>query len=31
MTNSKITQRYEVDWDEIIVECDYNGDGVIDF
>lgn len=31
MTNSKLTAQYEIDWDEIIEQCDYNGDGVIDF
>ena len=31
MTHSKLTQKYNVDWDEIIEQCDYNGDGVIDF
>ena len=31
MTNSKLSQRYNIDWDDIIEECDYNGDGVIDF
>lgn len=31
MTSSKITNRYNVDWDEIIEACDYNRDGVIDF
>ena len=31
MTNSKLVSNYELDWDQIIVECDYNGDGVIDF
>jgi len=31
MTNSKILQQYDIDWDQVIVECDYNGDGVIDF
>ena len=31
MTNSKLCQSYELDWDDIITACDYNGDGVIDF
>ena len=31
MTSKKITQRYEVNWDEIIESCDFNRDGVIDF
>lgn len=31
MTSSKLHQRYNVDWEEIIRECDFNGDGVIDF
>ena len=31
MTNSKLMKNYELDWDAIIEECDYNGDGVIDF
>ena len=31
MTSSKITNRYNLDWDEIIEACDYNRDGVIDF
>ena len=31
MTSAKLLQRYNVDWDDIIRECDFNGDGVIDF
>ena len=31
MTSCKITERYVVDWDEIIESCDFNKDGVIDF
>lgn len=31
MTNSKIAKSYDLDWDEIILSCDFNGDGVIDF
>jgi len=31
MTNSKLIKKYNIDWDEIISSCDYNGDGVIDF
>ena len=31
MTNSKILKKFELDWDTIIEECDYNNDGVIDF
>lgn len=31
MTHPTITSRYEVDWDQIIESCDFNGDGVIDF
>ena len=31
MTNSKLKQKYDLDWDIIIEQCDYNGDGVIDF
>lgn len=31
MTSSKLCQRYNIDWDDVIRECDYNGDGVIDF
>ena len=31
MTNSKLLNSYELDWDEIIEHCDFNGDGVIDF
>ena len=31
MTHSKIKQKYNLDWDQIIEQCDYNGDGVIDF
>ena len=31
MTNSKLCKNYELDWDDIIQVCDYNGDGVIDF
>jgi Ca2+-binding EF-hand superfamily protein len=31
MTNSKLLKTFELDWDTIIEECDYNNDGVIDF
>lgn len=31
MVHSKIQNKYNIDWDEIIEQCDYNGDGVIDF
>jgi Ca2+-binding EF-hand superfamily protein len=31
MTSSKLCKQYDLDWDLIIEECDYNGDGVIDF
>lgn len=31
MTSQKISKKYDLDWDQIIKECDYNGDGVIDF
>ena len=31
MTHSKLCKSYELDWDDIIQACDYNGDGVIDF
>lgn len=31
MTHSKLCKSYELDWDDIIHACDYNGDGVIDF
>lgn len=31
MVHSKIQNKYNIDWDEIIDQCDYNGDGVIDF
>ena len=31
MTNQKLNARYNLDWEQIIEECDYNGDGVIDF
>jgi Ca2+-binding EF-hand superfamily protein len=31
MTSAKLLQRYNVDWEDIIRECDFNGDGVIDF
>ena len=31
MTSSKIHQGYNIDWDDIIRECDSNHDGVIDF
>lgn len=31
MTHSKLVKNYELDWDDIITACDYNGDGVIDF
>ena len=31
MTSGRLGQQYELDWDTIIAECDYNNDGVIDF
>ena len=31
MTNAKLKAKYNIDWDEIIDQCDYNKDGVIDF
>ena len=31
MTSAKIHQKYNVDWDDVIRECDFNGDGVIEF
>ena len=31
MTNSKLTSMYNINWQEIIDECDTNRDGVIDF
>lgn len=31
MTSSKLNQAYDLNWEEIVEECDYNGDGVIDF
>jgi calcium-dependent protein kinase len=31
MTSDKLIQRYDIDWDAVITECDYNNDGVIDF
>ena len=31
MTSAKLMQKYNVDWDDIIRECDFNNDGVIDF
>ena len=31
MTSSKLCQKYNIDWDDVIRECDYNNDGVIDF
>ena len=31
MVHQQIMNDYNVDWDEIIEQCDYNGDGVIDF
>ena len=31
MTHSKLLQQYDIVWEEIIEECDFNGDGVIDF
>jgi len=31
MTHVKLKSKYDLDWDQIIQECDYNGDGVIDF
>lgn len=31
MTSTKLADRYELDWDLIIDECDTNRDGVIDF
>ena len=31
MTHSKLAESYNLNWDVIMDECDYNGDGVIDF
>ena len=31
MTSSRLTQNFDMDWDQIIEECDFNNDGVIDF
>jgi calcium-dependent protein kinase len=31
MTHQKLSKQYEFDWEDVIEQCDYNGDGVIDF
>ena len=31
MTNSRLGSMYDLNWESILEECDYNGDGVIDF
>lgn len=31
MTHTKLANFYDLNWDEIIEHCDFNGDGVIDF
>lgn len=31
MTSSRVTKNFDMDWDQIIEECDFNNDGVIDF
>jgi Ca2+-binding EF-hand superfamily protein len=31
MTSSSLIRNYDFDWELVIEECDYNGDGVIDF
>jgi len=31
MTSSRLTKNFDMDWDQIIEECDFNNDGVIDF
>jgi len=31
MSHSKLKKNYNIKWEEIIEQCDYNGDGVIDF
>ena len=29
--SSRLTKDFDMEWDQIIEECDYNNDGVIDF
>ena len=29
--SSRLTKNFDMEWDQIIEECDYNNDGVIDF
>ena len=31
MTSSTLTKNIDMEWDQIIEECDFNNDGVIDF
>lgn len=31
MTSSRLTKNFDMDWEQIIEECDFNRDGVIDF
>ena len=31
MTSGQLCETYDLNWEEIITSCDYNGDGVIDF
>lgn len=31
MMSSRLTKDFDMEWDQIIEECDYNNDGVIDF
>jgi Ca2+-binding EF-hand superfamily protein len=31
MTSSSLTKNIDMEWDQIIEECDFNNDGVIDF
>ena len=31
MTSTKLGDTYALNWETIVEECDYNGDGVIDF
>lgn len=31
MTSNSLSDTYNLNWDVIMDECDYNGDGVIDF
>ena len=31
MMSSRLTKNFDMEWDQIIEECDYNNDGVIDF